>query len=149
MKASTEDSLLGETLNTYNTIRACTTFFKRPGPGIGRVEEVRRLFGLGDGINGFAHVCHGGLVAVMLDETLGSLMWKNKANSVQTAMTAELKISYLAPIKTPQVVLVTGQMGEVKGRKYYIDGTVKDCCGTTLAKAEALWIAVSTAKEKL
>ena len=152
-KANTEDSLLAETLKTQSTIGAYVTLFKHSAPGLDRVDEIRVLISLGDSINGYAHVCHGGIVATILDETMGSLVWKNKdilsSGPVQATLTANLKISYLAPIVTPQVVLVTGHTREIKGRKCYVDGTVEDGSRKILARGEAMWIAVPKLKEKL
>lgn len=151
-KASTEDSLFAETLKTHSTIRAYVTLFKRPVAGVARVDEARALFSLGDGINGYSHVCHGGIVATMMDEAMGSLVWKNKdllSGPKHATLTVDLKITFLAPIQTPQVIVVISQMRRIKGRKCYVDGTIQDGNGTPLAKSESLWIAVPKRKEKL
>jgi thioesterase superfamily protein 4 len=40
-------------------------------------EEVRMIVELGDGLNGFPKVAHGGFVATMLDEVMGVLITTN------------------------------------------------------------------------
>jgi hypothetical protein len=55
-------------------------------------------------------------------------------------VTAYLTVKYRKPVATPQTVLVSAGFRKVEGRKYFIDGMVKDGFGTILAIAEALWI---------
>lgn len=152
-KTSTEDSLFAETLRSIETITAALTLSKHPTSGIpNRIEEVRTFFSLGKGMNGYPHVCHGGMVATMLDETMGLLLSSNK-DLENTAIRAEavtvyLNVHYLKPVATPQTVVVTAVLRECKGRKHYIDGTLMNESGEVLAKAESLWIALRN-NEKL
>lgn len=152
-KESTEDALFAETLKSDETIRAYLSFYRRPAPGIGRIDEVYALLSLGYGVNGYPHVCHGGIVATIMDEIMGSLLTVNRslgnADINDSAVTAYLNSTYLKPVATPQVILVTARFREVKGKKYYIDATVKDHCGAVLASAESLWIGLTKSKEKL
>ncbi len=152
-KESTEDALFAETLKTDDTIRACLSFYRRPPPGATQIDEVHTLLGLSYGVNGHPNVCHGGIVAVIMDEAMGILLTVNKklenATIKGALVTAYLNITYLKPVVTPQAVLVTAKLREVKGQKHYIEGSVQDGCGTVLAEAEALWIEARVPKEKL
>jgi thioesterase superfamily protein 4 len=80
-KASTEDSFFAETLHTDRTIRACLTI--RPteesdgADGAMIFPEVKTIVELGDGLNGFPTIAHGGFVATMLDEVMGVLITSN------------------------------------------------------------------------
>ena len=152
-KESTEDALFAETLKTHDTVRACLSLYKRPAPGVARVDEVRMLLSLGYRVNGYPHLCHGGIVATIIDEVMGTLLTVNKdlenATIRVATVTAYLNITYLKPIATPQTVLVTAKLGKVKGRKHYIEASVKDGSGTVLAKAEALWLGINGSKEIL
>ena len=152
-KASTEDGLFARTLKTDSTVQACLSLYKPPAHGVSNVDELRTLFSIGDGLNGHAHMCHGGIVATLMDEAIGELMvvnWYLKMFPTGMAtVTAYLNVSYLKPVTTPQNVQVVSKLREVKGRKYYVDASMMDSTGTVLAKAESLLIAVKRFKESL
>jgi acyl-coenzyme A thioesterase PaaI-like protein len=152
-KASTEDSLFAGTLRSAETITAALTLCKYPTHEVPhRIEEVRTFFSLGKGMNGYPYVCHGGMVATMLDETMGLLLSFNKdlENAAIRAetVTVYLNVRYLKPVATPQTVVVTAILKEIKGgKKYYIDGAVMNESGEPLAKAEALWMALKNSEK--
>ncbi len=154
-KQSTEDALFAETLNTDHTIQACLSFYKRPPAGVTHVTEVHALVSLGYGVNGYPRICHGGIVATIMDEVMGVLVTVNKKENLENAtlrtgtVTAYLNVTYLKPVATPQTVHVTAKSQGVKAPKHYIEASVKDGNGTVLAKAEALWVAVSGSKANL
>ncbi len=152
-KESTEDSLFAETLKTDDTIGAMLSLCKRPSSEVARIDEVRSLLSLGYRVNGYPTVCHGGIVATLLDEVMGSLVLvNNKLEDLETSdtvVTAYLKVNYLKPVQTPQTVLVTAHFKEIVGRKYYIEGSVQDYSGTVLASGEALWLRQNSQREKL
>lgn len=153
-KESTEDALFAETLKTSDTIRACSYLYRRPDPsGIGQISELRMLVNLGYRVNGYPNLCHGGIVGTLVDEAMGMLLTVNKnltSSPVRfSTVTAYLHVTYLKPLRTPQTILITTRLREIKGRKIYLEASVKDGCGVDLAKAEALWVQVSESKEKL
>ncbi|MCJ1380429.1 hypothetical protein MMC17_003532 [Xylographa soralifera] len=150
-KKSTEDALFAETLKTGDTIRAWTALFRQPAPGATKIEEVYTLISLGYRLNGYPHICHGGIVATIMDEVMSTVLSVNKSrNGVSGgAVTASLNVSFLKPVWTPQVVLVTAKFGEIKGRKLYVESTVRDNDGIVLAKAEALFMRIDDPREKL
>ena len=84
-KASSEDSFFAETLGTDRTVRACLTLrptdecpvCQRDADTAMVYEEVRTILELGDGLNGFPKIAHGGFVATMLDEVMGVLITTN------------------------------------------------------------------------
>lgn len=124
-KESTEDALFAETLKTSDTIRACSSLYKRPDPsGIGQISELIMLVSLGYRVNGHPNLCHGGIVGTLVDEAMGMLLTVNK-NLTSSP---------------PQTILITTRLREIKGRKIYLEASVKDGCDVNLAKAEALWI---------
>ena len=159
-KSTTEDALFAETLKTEDTISAVTTFYRKPAPGNGHVEEVRMLVSLRYGINGWAHMAHGGIVGTILDEAMGTLATINSqlekhpqngdyGQPVENMVTAYLKVTYLKPVVTPQIILVTANLKEIRGTKHYIDGDMKDADGTVLAKAESLWLGLRKGRAML
>ena len=99
---------------------------------------------LGSGMNGGAHLLHGGAIATLLDDVVGTLLTVNKDRDALplsgTTVTGGLSVRFLRPVKTPATVVVVARCREVRGRKYYMEAEVRDSEGVVLAKAESLWI---------
>jgi len=147
---TTEDALLARTLKTPDTIRGWVSLYRRPSTASSRLkDEVRALLSLAPGLDGYPGVCHGGIVATMLDEVLSLLVAVCRASQglLPDNVTADLRLTYVKPVPTPAVLLVKGKIREIKGRKYYADGEIVDGTGLVLAKAEGLFVSVQ--KEKL
>ncbi|KAH8111402.1 Thioesterase/thiol ester dehydrase-isomerase [Phellopilus nigrolimitatus] len=98
----------------------------------------------GRGLCGHDGIVHGGLIATVLDETLGRLSIMNFPEKV--AVTATLTVDYKAPTRADQFVVVRARLVELKGRKAYVEGSVEDVHGTVLATAKALFIQPKYAK---
>ncbi|OHW90458.1 thioesterase superfamily protein [Colletotrichum incanum] len=113
------------------------------------VRELRAFLTLRAGVNGYPNVSHGGIVATVLDETIGMIFLVNKTEGLMSAesyMTAYLNVTYVRPVETPQTVLCVVEVVRVKGRKWWIQGRIEDREGRVLAKAESLFVRL---KEKL
>lgn len=155
--STTEDALYGHTLKTPDTFRAVTSIYRRPVPGTTLVREVRQLISLGYAVNGYPHIAHGGIVGVILDEAMGTLLLVNKGlggnkdegQTFDHLVTAYLKVTYSKPIMTPQTVLVIAKLQKMEGKKLYIEGEVRNAEEVVLARAEALWLELKTPREKL
>ncbi|KAJ9668112.1 hypothetical protein H2201_001918 [Coniosporium apollinis] len=151
-KSSTEDSFFAETLQTPSTIRGCLAQHTAADPTSDPpIREVRILLDLGDGVNGYPHIAHGGFVATLLDEVVGVLLTVNtgfrpkegRNNETETGInffTAYLNIKYLSPLVTPGVVLTRAGVERVEGRKRWFWATIEDGAGKVFASAEALFI---------
>ncbi|KAF4631035.1 hypothetical protein G7Y89_g7094 [Cudoniella acicularis] len=152
-KASTEDSLIAETLRTPNTIERCLSIYKRPAAGTSWISELRMLVSLGSGMNGGPNVLHGGIIATLLDDVIGTLLTVNKDTEAiplsSSTVTASLNVTYLRKVSTPATVLVVARCLEVKGRKFSMYAEVQDGEGNVLAKADSLWIRSRAVAEKL
>lgn len=57
-------------------------------------------------------------------------------------VTADLRVKFIRPVRTPQTVVVEAGLREIKGRKYVVKADLTDGKGAVLAQGEALWIAV-------
>ena len=91
---------------------------------------------LGKAFEGAPGRAHGGIVAALIDETMGLVLAINE----QLAFTAQLDITYVAPTPINEPILARAWLKEQDGRKLSIEATVE--AGTTLiAKAKALFIA--------
>jgi hypothetical protein len=83
-KASGEDSFIAETLSTSRTIRALLTLRPRQEEdGDIAYKEVRTIVDIGDGLNGYPQIIHGGCAATILDEMCGILIMLNMERKVQ------------------------------------------------------------------
>ncbi len=145
VKASTEDTLYAQTLNTAQTISAFMLFYERPADDSSPVEELKAFVTLGSGLDGFAGVCHGGIVATILDEVLGLMTPLNRKRGAippMIYMTAFLNTTYVRPVATPGTYLVTARIVERRGRKLSVEGRIWDENSDVLAKADALFVGV-------
>lgn len=144
LKASREDALLASTLNTADAISAYVVFHKRQQPGTpdAEISRMHALLAIGEGLNGFPQVCHGGIVATMMDEVMGSLIQLRAGGVSSPLMTAYLNTTYLKPVTTPSTVLVTVEVTRQEGRKLFMTAVIQDQHRQSLAKAEALFVAL-------
>lgn len=96
---------------------------------------------LGKAFEGAPGRAHGGIVAALIDETMGLVLAINE----QLAFTAQLDITYVAPAPINEPIFARAWLKEQDGRKLSIEATVE--AGTTvIAKAKALFIAVDPDK---
>ncbi|EME43701.1 hypothetical protein DOTSEDRAFT_131813 [Dothistroma septosporum NZE10] len=145
-KSSTEDSLLAETLKTPRTIRSAISFYSRPTHETDEIEQVTTVMTIGDGMNGHPEIIHGGIVATIIDESMGILQSVNleRAHMRQVklgqaegelpppggaAFTAELKVRYLRPVRTPGAIAVVARRERKEGRKEWLVAEVRQQVG--------------------
>jgi acyl-coenzyme A thioesterase PaaI-like protein len=102
-KSDGEDSLFAETLGTPATIPRCLTLARCEGvplvvvaasysssseelvaPALA-IPAIKTFWALGPALNGFPRVLHGGLVAALLDETIGILLTTNEQHVLTTS----------------------------------------------------------------
>lgn len=140
--ASTENSLLAETLSTTRGIRAVQTYLKQRPDHAEQQDrtEVRMMFSLGDGVDGIAGTCHGGLIGLMLDEVTGQLA--SEVFGRYNIITAGLQVVYKRKISTPTAVLCSAWLGEVKGRKARVEGRIEDGLGGVYATGQTVFVAL-------
>ncbi|MGH2366286.1 MAG: PaaI family thioesterase [Chloroflexota bacterium] len=85
---------------------------------------------------GWDGVVHGGLVAVLLDE---SMAWAAASKTVKY-VTARLEVRYRHPVTVGQPVLLRGWVEQDRGRALDSRAQVLDATGSVLAEANALFI---------
>jgi acyl-coenzyme A thioesterase PaaI-like protein len=158
VKKDGEDALTGRTINSASTIAAWLTQIKIPTPEDGLIEELRALMTLGPELDGYPHICHGGIQATILDEVMGNLVGSNESRKFDKAraagedaekaaiVTAELLIKYLKPVLTPSTVCVNVRITKLEGRKIWLDGSIEDETGRSLATGTALYVEVRKQK---
>jgi acyl-coenzyme A thioesterase PaaI-like protein len=82
------------------------------------------FYHLGSKLAGHAGICHGGVVAITLDECMGRACFPGLPRRI--AVTAKLEINYRAPIPSDSVVMVKAETRKVEGRKAWVEATVED-----------------------
>ena len=168
---SQHNTLFSHTLNTPDSIPAYIAFYSLPPPsrktdvlesgdaaaatGGEVIREVGALLALGPMINGHAGVCHGGLVVALLDEIMGQVLAANRTEGLLPrlpVMTGYLNTRFEKPVLTgsverPNVVLATGRLVKMEGRKFFLEGEIRGEEGEVVCtRADALFIML---KEKL
>jgi thioesterase superfamily protein 4 len=149
--STTEDSFFAETLQTGRTIRKCLTLNTLPQTTDNTelpIHSVLTFFELGNGVNGFPNIAHGGFVATLLDELMGILLSVNQEYNHRERgeklemdyMTAYLNMKYSAPLRTPGVVLGRAWVDKVESRKIWIRAVLEDEEGKGLTSAECLFV---------
>jgi len=84
----------------------------------------------------------------MLDEVMGIVLNVNQLyENSKTGrsdninhMTAYLNTGYVAPVRTPGVILATAKVAKQEGRKLWVNGTLEDKERNVLSKSESLYI---------
>lgn len=81
---------------------------------------------------GYDGIVHGGIIAALLDETIG---WAVAVARNKYFMTGELTIRFLKPLSVGQEITVSGRAVEHKNRYSVAEGEIVDANGTVFAKA--------------
>jgi acyl-coenzyme A thioesterase PaaI-like protein len=142
IKGSGEDNLFAKTLNTADTISNFIVIYRQPEAPDVLVKEIRVLLTLNGDVDGWPGVCHGGIVAAILDESVGLLIPINKDCEAiaETCMTAYLNTTFLRPVPTPSTILITCKFIRIEGRKYFCEAAIEDGSKNVLATASVLFI---------
>ena len=82
---------------------------------------------------GYADIVHGGMTAVVLDELIGNLLWKQGT----PAVTAELTVRFRKPAHVGRPLSCEAHLVESAGRVYRLKATAKNLQGELIAEAEA------------
>ena len=102
----------------------------------------RRIVGrfvLGERYQGGAGYAHGGIIAVLLDEAMGKVC---RFRDVR-AVTAELTVEYLKPVKVDQEIVVEGRETEMKGRNLFLVGEIRNGADEVLARGRGRFVIIS------
>jgi uncharacterized protein (TIGR00369 family) len=83
---------------------------------------------------------HGGIIATVLDEAM------SKANRVRgvTAMTRQMQVEYLSPVRSGAPIRIEARVNRSEGRKHWAEATIQAEDGVVLARATGLFIAILT-----
>lgn len=133
-------SLMGDTLNTDTTIPHLLSFYRKPDLQQELLGEVRRFYTFGRGLNAHPDLLHGGIIANILDSTMGNVVGQELRINGRM-FTVALNISYKKPVTTPGTVLARAHIIRMDGRrKIWVHGSVEDGTGGIHATAEGMWL---------
>jgi len=91
---------------------------------------------------GYAGIYHGGILSTLLDEVMIKAILANE----RFAVTAEMTIRFVAPVRTGDELTITGWVTKSKGRIFVTEGKAVGKDGTVYATATGKYI---EAKEEL
>eukprot|EP01038_Epipyxis_sp_PR26KG_P006760 gene6760-9262_t len=104
-------------------------------------NEIWCIIHFGDKINGYSQIIHGGITAMMIDNSFG---WLFFALKLPLAVTANLNINYRAPIKENSTVLMKVKLENFEGRKMMMSAIIEDPKSSkVLADATSLFITIA------
>jgi uncharacterized protein (TIGR00369 family) len=101
----------------------------------------RRIVGrfvLGERYQGGGGKAHGGIIALLLDEAMGKVC---RFRDVR-AVTAELTVEYLKPVRVEQEIIVEGRETEQNGRNIFMAGEIRNEAGVVLARSKARFVVI-------
>lgn len=108
-------------------------------------ESVSSVF-LGEGLEGWPTVVHGGVLATVLDENLGRVAIR--CFPERTGVTANLNVSYRAPVYSGNFYTFHSRLDQERStdRKAFVVGEVRDPGGKVCVQAEGLFVVPKTYK---
>jgi len=113
-----------------------------------RDEGRRRIVGsfrLGAEYQGGPGFIHGGIIATVLDEAMGKVC---RFSDVR-AVTAELTVEYLKPVRVDEEIVVEGFETGRNARQRFHEGEIRSAAGELLARGRGRFVVVDPAKFNL
>jgi uncharacterized protein (TIGR00369 family) len=101
----------------------------------------RRIVGkftMGPRYQGGGGMLHGGIIAVLLDEAMGKVCRFRNLRAV----TAEMNIDFVKPIRVDQEITVEAFETAYRGRNLFQWGEIRDADGQLLARGRARFVVV-------
>ena len=99
-------------------------------------------FQIGDNFSGPPGHAHGGIIATILDETMGKAL---KLKGV-VAVTTKLQVEYLRPVPLNQPLIAEGHHRRTSGRVLYNFGEIRNERGKVLARAKGQFYVIDPEK---
>jgi uncharacterized protein (TIGR00369 family) len=92
---------------------------------------------------GYRGIVHGGVLAAVLDETMG---WAASYAKRTMCVAGELTVRYVKSVPVGVPVQVTGRLTEDKRRLCLCEGTIQDDAGTVYVKGSGTFVPLSPAE---
>ena len=107
-------------------------------------QRIRGTFKLGVEYQGGPGFIHGGIIATVLDEVMGKV---NRFRGVH-AVTAELNVEYLKPVKVDEDLIVEGHEVEMSGRNLILAGEIRNQSGQVLARGRGRFVIIGATEPR-
>lgn len=134
-RENSSNKLFSDTLWTDTTIRAHRSYYKSPPPGHTFGGELRTLLSLGNGVDGYPGMCHGGLLSLIFDDAIHELAAQEIPDE---SVSVTLNVIFRRPVRTPTVVVCKVWMPKKpEGRKAWVHASIEDGLGGVHASAES------------
>ncbi len=101
-------------------------------------KRIVGRFVLGESYQGGGGMAHGGIIATLLDEAMGKVCRFREVRAV----TAELTVEYLKPVKVDQEIVVEGFESAQKGRNLFLAGEIRNAEGQVLARGRGRFVVI-------
>ena len=101
-------------------------------------RKIVGRFILGEAYQGGGGMAHGGIIATLLDEAMGKVCRFREVRAV----TAELTVQYLKPVKVDQEIIVEGFETDQKGRNLFLAGEIRNNAGEVLARGSGRFVVI-------
>ena len=95
-------------------------------------------FRIGTEYQGGSGYLHGGIIALLLDEAMG----KACRFHGEHAVTADLRVEFLRPIRVDQDIVVEGFIARREGRQLYHEGEIRSAAGELLARGQGRFVVI-------
>ncbi|KAH7198216.1 HotDog domain-containing protein [Fusarium flagelliforme] len=152
-QSAAHDQLFGKTLNDSRSLTHFISYFHAPSIQVAKdpshnITEIVVLVSVGDGLSGYPGVVHGGMVAALFDESMGTIFDLNRAlgkdaRAFKTpSVTGGIDVKFLKPVPTNSVLYITAVAEEIDGRKTKVRSEMKDEQGEVLASCSSKWVAL-------
>jgi uncharacterized protein (TIGR00369 family) len=101
-------------------------------------QRIVGRFRLGPEYQGASGFIHGGIIATVLDEVMSKV---SRFSDVR-AVTAELTVEYLRPVRVDEELRVEGFATRRDGRDLYQEGEIRDAAGVLLARGRGRFVII-------
>jgi uncharacterized protein (TIGR00369 family) len=101
-------------------------------------RKIVGRFILGERYQGGGGMGYGGIIATLLDEAMGKVCRFREVRAV----TAELTVQYLKPVKVDEEIIVEGFETDVKGRNLFLTGEIRNSAGELLARGTGRFVVI-------
>jgi acyl-coenzyme A thioesterase PaaI-like protein len=93
-------------------------------------------------------VIHGGIQAVLLDETLGVAIQRSfRDGERRYVVTAAFDLEYRRPAPTGVQLVLRGRLDRCEGRSFFVSGEIADREGRLLTRATARWVEIEAPRD--
>lgn len=94
---------------------------------------------------GYRGITHGGVLAALLDETMG---WAPALARRRFCLTVEISVQYLKPVPLDAEITVVGWVTSDRRRIWETGGEIHDAQGTIYARGRGRYMALSNAQTR-